>query len=109
MKYFVIATLLASCAWARSMTVYDSDPYHLWNRLNDALFVRAGPDGIKYGPEELDVLYWHRTMNLLTGASYQQATNVLDEFIDSHGEKLVRDPLKKALLQRDLWALFDWT
>jgi hypothetical protein len=28
---------------------------------------------------------------------------VLDEFISTHGERLVRDPLKRAWLQRDLW------
>jgi hypothetical protein len=32
----------------------------------------------------------------------------LDEFLDKKGEGLVKEPLKRALLQRDLWALFDW-
>jgi hypothetical protein len=26
-----------------------------------------------------------------------------------HGEKLIPDPLKRVLLQRDLWELFDWS
>jgi hypothetical protein len=90
-------------------TIYDSDTNHLWNRLNKTLFDRSGPDGKHYGLDELDILYWNTTTNLLGGASHQQAINVLDEFINSHGEKLVQDPLKKALLQRDLWQLFDWT
>jgi hypothetical protein len=90
-------------------TIYDSDTNHLWNRLNKTLFERTGPDGRHYGLDELDILYWNTTTNLLGGVSHQQATNVLDEFINSHGEKLIQDPLKKALLQRDLWALFDWT
>lgn len=93
---------------ADANTIYDSDTNRLWNRLNETLFERTAQDGKKYGLDELDILYWARTTNLLAGASYQQATNVLDEFIGSHGEKLVQDPLKKALLQRDLWALFDW-
>ena len=89
--------------------IYDSSPNHLWNRLNKTLFDRSGPDSRHYGLSELDILYWNTTTNLLGGASHQQALDVLDEFIHSHGEKLVQDPLMKALLQRDLWALFDWT
>ena len=45
----------------------------------------------------------------MAGASHQQAISVLDEFINTHGERLIRDPLKRALLQRDLWELFDWS
>jgi hypothetical protein len=91
-----------------SNTIYDSDTNHLWNRLNETLFERTAQDGKKFGLDELDILYWARTTNLLTGVSHQQAISVLDEFINTHGEKLIQDPLKKALLQRDLWALFDW-
>jgi hypothetical protein len=90
-------------------TIYDSDTNHLWNRLNETLFDRSGPDGKHYGLDELDILYWNTTTNLLGSVSHQQATNVLDEFINTHSERLIQDPLKKALLQRDLWALFDWT
>jgi hypothetical protein len=32
---------------------------------------------------------------------------VLDEFIAEKGDKLITDPRKRALLQRDLWVLFD--
>jgi hypothetical protein len=90
-------------------TIYDSDTNHLWNRLNETLFERTAQDGKKYGLDELDILYWNRTTNLLAGVSHQQAISVLDEFINTHGEKLIRDPLKRALLQRDLWELFDWS
>lgn len=90
-------------------TIYDSNPKHLWNRLNETLFIRTAQDGKKYGVDELDILYWSRTKNLLVEPSHQQALAVLDEFIDTRGEKLIRDPLKRALLQRDLWELFDWS
>lgn len=90
-------------------TIYDSDTNHLWNRLNEMLFVRTAPDRKKYGLDELDILYWARTKNLLAGASHQMALSILDEFIKTHGEKLIHDPLKRALFQRDLWELFDWT
>jgi len=90
-------------------TIYNSDTNHLWNRLNEALFERTAQDGKKYGLDELDILYWARTTNLLAGASHQQAISVLDEFIGTHGENLIHNPLKRALLQRDLWELFDWS
>ena len=83
-------------------------PNQLWNQLNETLFERPAHGGKKYGLDEMDILYWGMTTNLLAGVSHQQALAVLDEFISTHGEKLVQDPLKKALLQRDLWALFDW-
>src|SRR5476649_158089 len=86
-------------------TIYDSDTNHLWNRLNETLFERTAQDGKKYGLDELDILYWFRTTNLLAGTSHQQAISVLDEFISTHGEKLIRDPLKRVLLQNDLWQL----
>src|ERR1035438_7451123 len=79
-------------------TIYDPNPNHLWNRLNKTLFERTAPDGKHYGLDQLDILYWGRTTNLLAGISHQQALAVLDEFIKSHGERLIQDPLKKALL-----------
>ena len=109
----LLAVLLLStgCGVASALdgrTAYNSNPNHLWNRLNETLFLRTAPDGTQYGLDEMDILYWGQTTNLLAGTSHQRALAVLNEFINTHGEKLVPDPLKKALLQRDLWALFDW-
>jgi hypothetical protein len=46
---------------------------------------------------------------LLAGPSHARALRVLDEFLQTHAENLIRDPLKRAMLQRDLWAVFDWS
>lgn len=89
-------------------TPYDPAPEHLWNRLNKVLFIRSGFDGKEYGFDEPDILYWVYTKHLLIEPSRQQALAILDEFINSHGERLIQDPLKRALLQHDLWELFDW-
>jgi hypothetical protein len=89
--------------------VYDADPQHLWNRLHRALWVRTGPDGKAYGHDRLDPLLWAETKYLLEGKAHEQAVAALDEFLARHGEKLVNDPLRRAVLQRDLWAVFDWT
>jgi hypothetical protein len=113
----IAAAVLGSVAGCRKAggenTIYDSDPNHLWNHLNETLFERTAQDGKRYGLDELDVLYWPFTKNLLTEPSHDRAMAALDEFIQSHGEKEIQEPLKRAWLQRDLWTLFDklteWT
>jgi hypothetical protein len=89
-------------------TPYDPAPEHLWNRLNETLFIRTGFEGKQFGFDEPDILYWVGTKHLLDQPSHQQALAILDEFINSHAEKLIQDPLKRVLLQHDLWELFDW-
>jgi len=113
---FTICLLLCASAAPHAETPpshsdapYDANPKHLWNRLNEVLFVRAAPDGERYGSAELDILFWGDTQHLITSPSHEKAIQVLEEFIRKHGERLIRDPLKRALLQRDLWALFDWS
>src|SRR5579859_4859305 len=90
------------------LTLYHANPEHLWNRLRAALFVRAGPDGHGYGQDGLEPLLWEGSKHLLEGQSHKQAVAVLEEFVKNHGEKLVKDPLKRAVLQRDLWLIFNW-
>jgi hypothetical protein len=107
------------------MTLYDPDPKHLWNRLHRALHIRAMvPDGEPETPQyaaqtidpnDLDPFFWYRHdpyyrqhPYLLSGPAYREALALLDEFLDKQGEVLVKDSLKRALLQRDLWTLFDW-
>jgi len=89
--------------------IYDPTPDHVWNRLYRSLYVRVSRDGRKYGYDELDPLLWIETNHLLSGASYQQAINLLDQFLSTQADRLVADPLKRAMLQRDLWAVFDWS
>jgi hypothetical protein len=92
---------------AAGQPVYDADPQHLWNRLYETLFVRAGPDGGSYGSDRFEPLLWLGSKHLLEGPSQDRAVKVLAEFLDEQGEKRI-DPLKRALLQRDLWMLFGW-
>jgi hypothetical protein len=88
--------------------IYDQDPRHLWNRLYAALYVRTTQDGQSHGQDELDPLLWPSSKYLLTKPRYQQAISLLDEFLTKSGEKRIEDPLKRATLQHDLWAIFDW-
>jgi hypothetical protein len=87
--------------------VYHADPGHLWNRLHDALFFRVGADGQEYGRDRVEPLLWHSSRHLLGGESHQQLLSVLAEF-NRGGAALVADPLKRAMLQRDLWLVFSW-
>ena len=89
-------------------SLYHADPEHLWNRLHEALFVRIGRDGRAYGQDRLEPLLWRMSKHLLEERSNKSAIALLEEFLKNKGEKLIDDPLKRALLQRDLWLVFDW-
>ncbi len=96
---------------AESPTVeplYHPDRNHLWNRLHEAFLVRSGPDGRTYGHDRLEPLLWRETQYLLAGPAHDKAVALLTEFLESRGEELIDDPLKRAVLQRDLWLVFDW-
>ncbi|MGA2075542.1 MAG: hypothetical protein ABSH52_18790 [Terriglobia bacterium] len=90
-------------------TIYDPDPNHIWNRLYDVLLIRRDQTGAAYGVDALDPLLWWRTEHSLAGSSNQNAQSILDEFLRTHGENEIRDPIKMALFQHNLWAVFDWS
>jgi hypothetical protein len=113
---------IATVAWAISTAVagtaqlansapgaglYDPDAKHLWNRVHRTLNVRTSA-GQDFGADRLDPLVWGDTQHLLTGASHTAALATLDEFLKRRGELLIVDPTKRAIFQRDLWAIFDW-
>jgi hypothetical protein len=104
------------------LTLYDPDPKHLWNRLHQAIHVRLTDMGNAQKEQpllpgdqsshalELDAFLWpNRSTYLRFGQPHKTALAVLDEFLAKDGEKLIREPIKRAFLQRDLWAVFDWT
>ncbi|MFZ0637156.1 MAG: hypothetical protein WAM08_16675 [Candidatus Acidiferrales bacterium] len=99
----------ASESAGKSTTLYDPNPAHIWNRLNDALFIREDSTGAKYGEDSLDPLLFLQTEHLLAQPTHERAMRVLDEFLQTHAENQIHDPVKRALLQRDLWAVFDWS
>ena len=84
--------------------LFHADPQHLWNRLHAALFVRVGADGRTYGQDRLEPLLWAESKHLLEERSNSHAAALLSEFLDTNGVKLIDDPLKRAILQRDLWS-----
>ena len=59
--------------------------------------------------DDTQLLYWGNTEQLIEGVSHVEAIAILDEFLGEDGEVLIEEPMKRAILQRDLWALFDWS
>jgi hypothetical protein len=99
---------IESQAPGTNVALYDSDPNHLWNRLHAALYTRKYLDGRQAGQDEVDPLIWHASRHILAGPPYRQAIGTLDEFLSTDGQTLIKDPVKRAVLQHDLWAIFDW-
>jgi hypothetical protein len=91
------------------VAVYDENPSHIWNRLYAALWVREDSQGKRYGEDSLDPMLWSESKHLLSQPSHDAALRVLDEFLRTDAENLIKDPVKRAMLQRDLWAVFDWS
>jgi hypothetical protein len=88
--------------------VYDSNPGQIWNRLFSILFIRQYQGGT-YWADELDPLLWTETRFLLSEPSHGSALHLLDEFLEAQGQNQVHDSVKKAVLEHDLWAVFDWS
>jgi hypothetical protein len=99
----------ASDGSAGAVAIYDPDPGHIWNRLHATFFVREDLAETALLPDALDPPFWYHTTYLLTQPSHKKARSVLDEFLRTHAENLITDPVKRAILQRDLWAVFDWS
>jgi hypothetical protein len=88
--------------------LFHPDPQNVANRLYRELHTRAGPGGGEYGFDSLDPLLWSETNYLLTGKAHSQAIALASEFLRARAERQISDPVKRAILQRDLWAVFDW-
>lgn len=95
---------LDDARWA----IYHPDPQHLWNQLFRQFFRRTTSEGREYGWDATDPLLWPDTTHLFQGDTHQQTIQLLEEFFATNGETFIHDPLKRAMLQRDLWAVFDW-
>jgi hypothetical protein len=90
------------------VTIFDTSQDHPWNRLHAALFVRTAPDGQHFGADEVDPLLWANTTFLLQGDSYTNGISEMDGFLANNSARLIQDPVKRAVLQSELWAIFDW-
>ncbi|SVD78273.1 uncharacterized protein METZ01_LOCUS431127, partial [marine metagenome] len=106
----VVVAALELSGRTAGTSLYHPDSKHLWNRLHEVLFVRKDKAGREVGRDSVDPLLWPQTREfLLQGKSHQQVLALFDEFIAKDADKLIKNPLKCAMMQHDLWAIFDWT
>jgi hypothetical protein len=103
----VVLLILLPCGAQESL--FDSDPKHPWNRLHRHLYARTMQDGKTYDHESLETLFLPTSKFLVSGPSHREVLALLDEFLKDRADRRIKDPLKRALLQRDLWAVFTTT
>jgi hypothetical protein len=110
-KFYLPFLLLLSswCASPGAQPLFDPNPEHPWNRLRDFFFVRKADDGLAYNREELEAPFQALSRYLVEGATHERAIALLDDFLHQGSDQIIRDPLKRAVLQRDLWAVFGTT
>ena len=115
--YFHEGDLAGSLRADSPLPIYDPDPGHPWNRLFAALAIRhshlpsrrGGPPIERIeGGDRLDFLGWPGTTYWSEPATAARLDALLDEFLGQRGGRLVADPLRRVVFQRDLWAAFDF-
>ncbi|MFN0196307.1 MAG: hypothetical protein ACKVT0_06155 [Planctomycetaceae bacterium] len=98
------------------LPIYDADPEHLWNRMFAAFYIRprilpasdGQPETTRYeGGDVIEFMAWGQTEYWSTAEVFAKVDPLLDEFLDREGSRLIADPLKQAVFQHDLWAVYD--
>jgi len=115
--YYHEGELRGSLRSADPLPLYDADPQHLWNRLFAAIAIRqsnlpskrgGSPVARTEGGDTIDFLAWPGTTYWDEPETVARLEKLLDQFLKQQGEKLIADSLKRVMLQRDLWAAFDF-
>ncbi|MDB5391627.1 MAG: hypothetical protein JWM11_7273 [Planctomycetaceae bacterium] len=115
--YYHTGELAGSLRSADAPSMFDADPQHLWNRLYAAATIRPSllpskregmPIARIEGGDRIEFLGWGGTSYYDESGTLTNLEKLLDQFLETNGEKHSSDPLKRVLLQRDLWTLFDF-
>jgi hypothetical protein len=86
----------------------DSTKLDEWDRKLRVGKLPPGPVVKRFeGGDAKSLLAWPRTRYYSEPGTFARTEPLLDEFHATSGERLIDDPLKRAFLQRDLWAAFD--
>jgi hypothetical protein len=72
------------------------------------LHIRIAPDGTEYGADDLDPLLWIQHTTSARRKTNAEPVALLNDFVARHAERLVADPVRRAMFQHDLWRVFDW-
>ena len=115
--YYHTGELAGSLRSSDPLPLYDADPQHLWNRLFAAVAIRHSnlpskrggtPISRIEGGDTIEFLAWPGTTYWDEPETVTLLENLLDQFLKQNGEQLSPDPLKRVMLQRDLWSAFDF-
>jgi hypothetical protein len=82
---------------------------HVWNRLHSHVCLRDGKNGVDERERLSPVGSGPESPFLIKGKSHQDAVALLDEFLKIAPERRIKEPLKRAVLQHDLWEAFTST
>jgi len=97
--------------------LFDADPQHLWNRLYAVVTIRPSflpsqRNGSAVarieGGDRIEFLGWGGTTYWDEAPNLARLDQLLGQFLAEGSERFASAPLKRVLLQRDLWALFDF-
>lgn len=99
------------------LPLYDVDPVHLANRLFAAFYIREsniptkrGGQPVKRieGGDVVDFYAWTSSTYWSEPATMNRISALLDECLAEPARLRPADPLRRAILLRDLWAPFDF-
>lgn len=98
------------------LPIYDADPQSLRNRLFAALYIRVSEIPAKRGAtpvrrieggDVIDFLAWPGSDYWSQPETCRRVSSLLDECLADLSRFRPADPVRRAMLQRDLWAAFD--
>lgn len=115
--YYHQGDLAGSLKSDSPLPLYDADPQSLVNRLFAAFYIRTSeipanrggtPVRRIEGGDVIDFLAWPGSDYWSSLETCQRLSSVLDECLADPARIRPADPLRRAVLQRDLWAPFDF-
>ena len=102
---FILACL--TCGGVPSVSHAQADPY---DTLYDVIMKRRWPNGQAVDQDSPTPLLWAESRYLLQEPTRSRFVAALDDLEALNGDKLrASGPLKRAMLQSQLWTVFDWT
>ncbi len=106
MRTSILAIVIASACLSSHAAVdfYSADANHLWNRLYSGLFVRTA-GGVVFD-DLMDAHFSRETQQFRSGETNTAAIALLREFVENRDALGQVTPLQRAVMQRDLLAMF---
>lgn len=115
--YYHEGELAGSLRSDAPLALYDEDPQSLVNRLFAAFYIRTSDIPTKRGGpavrrieggDVIDFLAWAGSDYWSASDTCDRLSSVLDECLANPARVRPSDPIKRAMLMRDLWAPFDF-